>query len=60
MWAHVFCGHCFYCAVNRQPTLCDNKFSYGLQSRRISLPTGGFAEYEYVIPGAEIIKRPRI
>jgi L-iditol 2-dehydrogenase len=59
MWAHVFCGHCYYCAVNRQPTLCDNKFSYGFSNPgAYSLLTGGFAEYEYVIPGADIIKVP--
>jgi L-iditol 2-dehydrogenase len=59
MWAHVFCGHCFYCAVNKQPTLCDNKFSYGFSNPGAYTPlTGGFAEYEYVIPGADIVKVP--
>jgi L-iditol 2-dehydrogenase len=59
MWAHVFCGHCYYCAVNQQPTLCDNKFSYGFSNPGAYSPlSGGFAEYEYVIPGADIIKVP--
>jgi threonine dehydrogenase-like Zn-dependent dehydrogenase len=59
MWAHVFCGHCFSCAVNNQPTLCENKFSYGFSNPDAYSPlTGGFAEYEYVIPGADIIKVP--
>jgi L-iditol 2-dehydrogenase len=59
MWAHVFCGHCYYCAVNQQPTLCDNKFSYGFSNSDSYSPlSGGFAEYEYVIPGTDILKVP--
>ena len=59
VWAHVFCGHCFYCAVNQQPTLCDDKTSYGFSNPNSHTPLiGGFAEYEYVVPGADVLKVP--
>ncbi len=59
MWAHVSCGKCFACAVNNQPTLCERRFSYGMShSGAYPFLSGGFAEYEYVIPSADIIKVP--
>ncbi len=54
MWAHVDCGECFSCTVAHQPTLCENRFAYGYN---YSL-TGAFAEYEYVVPKAEVVKVP--
>jgi L-iditol 2-dehydrogenase len=59
MWPHVSCGKCYSCAINNQPNLCENRYSYGFSSSG-SYPylTGGFAEYEYVIPEADIIKIP--
>ena len=60
MWPHVACGKCFYCAISNQPTLCEKRFSYGLSYPAGTFPylTGGFAEYEYVIPQADVIKIP--
>jgi L-iditol 2-dehydrogenase len=59
MWAHVSCGKCFACAVNHQPNLCERRFSYGMSySDAHPYLTGGFAEYEYVVPNADIIKIP--
>jgi threonine dehydrogenase-like Zn-dependent dehydrogenase len=59
MWPHVACGKCYACAINNQPTLCENRYSYGFSSSGdYPYLTGGFAEYEYVIPNADIIKIP--
>ncbi len=59
MWPHVSCGKCYSCAIDNQPTLCEKRFSYGFSSAA-AYPhlTGGFAEYEYVVPGADIIRIP--
>lgn len=54
MWSHVSCGDCYACSVTHQLTLCESRFGYGWNN---SL-TGSFAEYEYVIPHAEVVKVP--
>jgi L-iditol 2-dehydrogenase len=54
MWSHVSCGNCYPCEVLQQRNLCENRFSYGYN---YSL-TGSFAEYEYVVPGSEVVKVP--
>ena len=59
LWAHVDCGECYWCKITRQPTLCANRTYYALRycGERPHL-MGGFAEYEYVIPRAEVVKVP--
>lgn len=59
MWAHVSCGECYACAINNQPTLCEKRYSYGF-SHFGDYPylSGGFAEYEYVVPRAQVVKIP--
>jgi D-arabinose 1-dehydrogenase-like Zn-dependent alcohol dehydrogenase len=60
MWPHVSCGKCFSCVINNQPTLCERRFSYGMSySGAYPYLSGGYAEYEYVIPEAEVIKIPK-
>jgi D-arabinose 1-dehydrogenase-like Zn-dependent alcohol dehydrogenase len=54
MWAHVSCGECFACTVLKQIALCEHRIGYGYS---YSL-TGAFAEYEYVIPKADVVKIP--
>jgi L-iditol 2-dehydrogenase len=54
MWSHVSCGNCYACNILKQPSLCENRFGYGYNN---SL-TGSFAEYEYVIPKAQVVKIP--
>jgi L-iditol 2-dehydrogenase len=54
MWSHVSCGNCYACNILKQPSLCENRFGYGYNN---SL-TGSFAEYEYVIPNAQVVKIP--
>jgi L-iditol 2-dehydrogenase len=59
MWPHVSCGECLPCVIHLQPNLCDNRFPYGFSSAKdYPYLTGGFAEYEYVIPKAQVIKIP--
>jgi D-arabinose 1-dehydrogenase-like Zn-dependent alcohol dehydrogenase len=54
MWSHVSCNNCYACNILKQPALCENRFGYGYN---YSL-TGSFAEYEYVIPQAQVVKIP--
>ena len=59
MWPHVSCGKCFSCAINNQPNLCEKRFGYGFSfAGEYPYLAGSFAEYEYVIPNADIIKIP--
>jgi L-iditol 2-dehydrogenase len=59
MWPHVSCWDCFACSVNNQPTLCERRFAYGMSYSGVHpYLTGSFAEYEYVIPRAQVIKIP--
>jgi L-iditol 2-dehydrogenase len=59
MWVHVSCGECRPCTVDNQPNLCENRFSYGMSSsENYPYLSGGFAEYVYIIPKAEVVKVP--
>jgi threonine dehydrogenase-like Zn-dependent dehydrogenase len=59
VWSHLFCGDCYSCAVNFQPNTCDCRFTYGFNNPdSYTSLTGGFAEYEYVMPGTDILKVP--
>jgi len=31
LWAYPWCGHCYYCSVANQPTLCPNAGRFGRQ-----------------------------
>jgi L-iditol 2-dehydrogenase len=59
MWVHVSCGECRPCTVDNQPNLCENRFSYGMSFSGIyPYLTGGFAEYVYLLPKADVVKVP--
>jgi L-iditol 2-dehydrogenase len=59
MWPHVSCGKCYSCAILNQPNLCEKRYNYGFShARDYPYLTGSFAEYEYVIPDADVIKVP--
>ena len=59
MWVHVSCGECRPCKIDNQPNLCVRRFSYGMTySGTYPHLTGGFAEYVYIIPKADIVKVP--
>lgn len=54
--AYGSCGHCYYCGVTRQPTLCHNVRSYG-HSHPDQL-MGGCSQFHYFPPGASYIRVP--
>jgi L-iditol 2-dehydrogenase len=56
LWAYPSCGHCYYCSVARQPTLCSEKLSWG--HHRPECLLGGLAEYQYAPPSAAVITVP--
>ena len=59
MWVHVSCGECRPCKIDNQPNLCVKRFSYGMSySGDYPYLTGGFAEYVYILPKADIVKVP--
>ena len=59
MWSHVSCGECIPCTIDNQPNLCVNRFSYGMSfSGKYPYLSGGFAEYTYIIPKADVVKVP--
>lgn len=56
MWAHAFCGECYFCKIIRKPYMCLKSSGYGFAPPH--LLRGGFAEYEYVIPKTEVVRVP--
>ena len=54
------CGRCFYCAIKHQPTRCPERRAYGIGYRSDEPPhfLGGYAEYHYLRPRANIFKLP--
>lgn len=59
LWSYPTCGHCYWCVVARQPTLCPEIRVWG-GSRADVYPylLGGMAEYQYIPPGCDIIRVP--
>jgi threonine dehydrogenase-like Zn-dependent dehydrogenase len=59
LWAYPWCGHCYYCSVANQPTLCPNAGRFGRQKiDQFPYLLGGCAEYHYVPTGSDVIKIP--
>lgn len=59
LWTHTACGHCYFCTVARQPTLCENRRAYMYEN--IEKPPyllGGFSEYGYVLPESGRVRVP--
>ena len=54
--AYAHCGHCYYCRVSRQPTLCNQGIAYGYWAPEKLL--GGCAEYHLIPRGASLIRVP--
>ena len=54
------CGQCFYCAEKHQPTRCPHRRAYGIGWRCDAAPhfLGGYAEYHYLRPRANVLKLP--
>lgn len=58
-WSYAWCGHCYWCTIARQPTLCINARMYGWgPAGEFPYITGGFAEYAYIMPQCSLIKVP--
>lgn len=56
----VSCGHCYYCAVLREPSLCPNRVVQGINITTTEPPylNGCYAEYIILQPGADIFRVP--
>lgn len=54
------CGKCYYCAEKKQPTRCPQRRAYGIGYRSDQPPhfLGGYAEFHYLRPGANIFRIP--
>ena len=59
-WAHGWCGQCYECVVNHQPTNCTGNARNYMTRALTEYPylTGGFAEYCYVFPSSGRVKVP--
>ena len=57
MWAHPFCGECYYCKVHRKRYMCERSGAgYGFASPDLLL--GGFSEYVYIGEVTEVVRVP--
>jgi threonine dehydrogenase-like Zn-dependent dehydrogenase len=54
--SYSHCGHCFFCRVARQTTLCKENIHYGVWHPERLM--GGCAEYHIFPPGASVIRVP--
>lgn len=54
--SYAHCGHCYYCRVTRQTTLCRHNTSFGHSHPKRLM--GGCAEYHYFPPGGTFIRVP--
>jgi len=54
--SYPHCGHCYYCGVARQTSLCPQVIVFG--SSKPSALLGGCAEYHYFPPGGSLIRIP--
>ena len=57
MWAHPFCGECYYCKVHRKRYMCERSAAgYGFATP--DRLWGGFAEYVFINEMTEIVRVP--
>ena len=54
--SYSHCGHCYYCRVTRQTTLCHANTSFGHSHPNQMM--GGCAEYHYFPPGGTLVRVP--
>ncbi len=57
VWAHNWCGACYYCAVARQPTLCENTMGYGWGPYHGRL-NGTFSRHLHVAAESRVLRVP--
>ena len=60
VWPQAWCGNCYACTIDLQPTLCKrvrSLYGFGPANKGPGL-TGGFGEYVYVYPECRAVKAP--
>jgi L-iditol 2-dehydrogenase len=55
--SYPHCGHCYYCTVTRQTSLCPHVTIFG--DSHPSALLGGCAEYHYFPPGGGLVRVPK-
>lgn len=52
------CGHCYFCAVKKIPSLCPNRKAYGINMSCKDYPhlSGCYARHIVIAPGTDFIK----
>ncbi len=58
VWAHNWCGRCYFCAVAKQPTLCENTMGYGWGPYQKGAVNGTFSEHLHVAPDSRVLRVP--
>ena len=58
VWAHNWCGRCYFCAVAKQPTLCENTMGYGWGPYLEGAVNGTFSEHLHVSPDSRVLRVP--
>lgn len=59
IWAHGDCGNCYYCTIEKKPTLCINRKQYMYENmEKFPYLMGGFSEYGYILPNSGRVKIP--
>ena len=58
VWAHNWCGRCYFCAVAKQPTLCENTMGYGWGPYEEGAINGSFSEHLHVSPDSRVLRVP--
>lgn len=57
----VTCGHCYYCKVKMEPSLCPNRWVYGIHTSCATPPylTGNYSEYLLLAREVDLFKLGR-
>ena len=58
VWAHPWCGHCFYCTVAGQPSMCDATVGYGWGPSHVASLNGTFAKHLVVSAESKVLVVP--
>ena len=59
LWSRgVTCGHCYFCKVKMEPSLCPHRWVYGIHTSCIEPPylTGNYAEYLPLVKEVDFFK----
>jgi len=54
----ITCGHCYFCKVKMEPSLCPHRWVYGIHTPCVEPPhlTGNYAEYLLLKPETDLMK----